>query len=211
MKLLIAKHKIHWSDKFFVISAVTGFIFFIGSLFLNYGAIKYASLVAGNSTSDILLDNLPVINTDIIFSEGALLFIIFVVVLLVFKPKIIPFTLKSIALFICIRAVFVTMTHLGPVPDSIVTNLDNFRYISLGTDLFFSGHTGLPFLMALLFWKNKHLRLIFLFCSVMAAAAVIFGHLHYTIDVFSAFFITYGIYHISQKAFPKDYKLFHGI
>ncbi|MEI8008107.1 MAG: hypothetical protein WCI00_01305 [bacterium] len=35
-------------------------------------------------------------------------------------PEQIPYILKSIALFIAIRAVFVTLTHLGPYPDSIL-------------------------------------------------------------------------------------------
>jgi len=212
MKSLINRHKIAWSDKFFTLSAIIGFSLFTSSLFVNYGAIKYAAFKAGNSVPDILLENLPVVNTDIIFSEGAILFVIFIAILLVLEPKTIPFTLKSVALFIFIRSVFVVMTHLGPIPDRIISDLDIFRYISSGADLFFSGHTGLPFLMALLFWDNKYLRLVFIIFSIVAAIAVILGHLHYTIDVFSAFFITYGIYHIAQKAFTKDYKLFaHGV
>lgn len=195
-------------NKSFIISTILGLVLFAGSLVANYGAMKYATRVEGIASTDILLDNLPIINTDIVFSEGALVFVIFVALLLILKPKIIPFTLKSLALFILIRSAFVIMTHLGPSPDRIITDLDNFRYISSGADLFFSGHTGAPFLMALLFWQEKYLRWIFLFCSFVAASAVILGHLHYTIDVFSAFFITYGIYHLAPKFFPKDYKFF---
>jgi len=62
--------------------------------------------------------------------------------------------------------------------------------------------------MALLFWENKYLKLFFIACSITAAIAVILGHLHYTIDVFSAFFITYGVYYLSRRFFQKDYKLF---
>lgn len=212
MKSLNAKHKMLWSDKSFTLSAIIGLLLFTSSLFINYSAIKYAALKAGNSVTDILLENLPVVNTDIIFSEGALLFVIVIAILLVLEPKTIPFTLKSVALFIFTRSVFVSMTHLGPIPDRIIIDLDSFRYISSGADLFFSGHTGLPFLMALLFWDNKYLRLVFIIFSIVAATAVILGHLHYTIDVFSAFFITYGIYHLARKAFTKDCKLFsHGV
>ncbi len=208
MNSLFAKHKSLWLDKSFVILAMIGILLFAGSLFVNYGALKYANAEIGNTTTDILLDNLPIVNTDIIFSEGAVLFVVFIAFLMILEPKAIPFTFKSIALFICIRSLFVIMTHLGPVPGHITTDLDSYTYISSGADLFFSGHTGLPFLMALLFWKNRYLKLTFLFCSILAAVAVILGHLHYTIDVFSAFFITYGIYHIARKIFPKDYKIF---
>jgi len=208
IKSLIAKHRPYWQDRSFVLSTLASLIFFIISLFANYGAVRYATLKAGSATTDILLQLLPVINTDIIFSEGALIFVIFVIILLVMEPKTIPFTLKSIALFIIIRSLFVSMTHIAPYPDHITSDLDAIRYLSSGADLFFSGHTGLPFLMALLFWKQKHLRWFFLISSVVAAASVILGHLHYTIDVFSAFFITYGIYHISQKFFLNDLALF---
>jgi hypothetical protein len=182
--------------------------FFFASLVANYNAIKYATREAGKVSTDILLKNLPVINTDIIFSEGALLFVIFITFLLIIKPKTIPFTLKSLALFIFIRSAFVIMTHLGPIPERITTDLGNLRYISSGADLFFSGHTGVPFLMALLFWEDQRLRILFLCCSVIGAIAVILGHLHYTIDVFSAFFITHGIYYMARKFFPKDLEIF---
>ena len=62
--------------------------------------------------------------------------------------------------------------------------------------------------MALLFWPNKLLRYFFLACSVFFAIAVLLGHVHYTIDVASAFFITYGVYKIACYLFPRDYALF---
>ncbi|MFH0776168.1 MAG: phosphatase PAP2-related protein [Patescibacteria group bacterium] len=212
LKSFAAKHRTLWSDKFFIITAIIGVFFFALSLFVNYGAVKYTNIEAGNPTTDILLDNLPLVNTDFIFSEGALLFVIFVTILLILEPKTIPFTLKSVALFICIRSLFVIMTHLSPFPDHIIPDLDSLGYFSSGADLFFSGHVGMPFLLALLYWQQKNLRRLFLLSSLTAAVAVILGHLHYTIDVFSAFFITYGIYHIAQIVFPKDYQIFtHGL
>ena len=202
------KHRESWSDRIFLFSTALSSVFFIISMFINYLAVTYSLEEAGNSTTDILLQHLPVVNTDIIFSQGALLFVFFILILFVLEPKIISFTLKSIALFICVRSVFVIMTHLGPPIGHISTHLVDMGYVSQGADLFFSGHTGIPFLMSLLFWDNKFLRYLFLFCSVLAGAAVILGHLHYTIDVFSAYFITHGIYLIALKIFPKDHKLF---
>ena len=77
-----------------------------------------------------------------------------------------------------------------------------------GNDLFFSGHTGLPFLLALIFWENKKLRFLFLGFSVLFAVVVLLGHLHYSIDVFAAYFITYTIFHICKFLFKKDWQLF---
>ncbi|MEK7195150.1 MAG: phosphatase PAP2-related protein [Patescibacteria group bacterium] len=215
MEPIVNKHKLHWSDKKFFISVATGLFFLTLSLFVNYWAGTYATRTASNAVTDILLDNLPVINTDFIFSNGAIIFVLFMVILVASEPKRIPFILKSTALFVLIRSVFVTMTHIGPSPEQIILRADSddvIRYVAFGGDLFFSGHTGLPFLMALMFWGNRKLRFAFLFASVVAGVGVILGHLHYTIDVFAAFFITYGIFHIARRFFKKDYKTFiHGL
>jgi membrane-associated phospholipid phosphatase len=80
-------------------------------------------------------------------------------------------------------------------------------YLTSGNDMFFSSHTGLPFLMSLIFWGNYRLRIFFILASMILAASVLLGHLHYSIDVFAAYFITYTIFHIAQKFFKQDYEL----
>ena len=50
-------------------------------------------------------------------------------------------------------------------------------------------------------------RTISLVASLVFGTAVLLGHLHYSIDVFSAFFITYAIFHLAIWLFPKDYGL----
>jgi hypothetical protein len=76
-----------------------------------------------------------------------------------------------------------------------------------GNDLFFSGHTGYPFLLALIFWNIPVLRYFFFLCSIAGGVVVLLGHLHYSIDVFSAFFIAYGVFEIAKKIFNKEYNL----
>lgn len=213
MNPVINKYKSYWLNKDFIFSIITGLSFLVISLSINYIAGTYAAFNASNSVGDILLDNLSVVNVDFIFNGGALLFILFITVLLFYDPKRMPFMLKCTALFVIIRSIFVMMTHLAPSPDQIAINpRDLISMFTSSNTLFFSGHTGLPFLFALAFWDNKNLRLFFLFASLIAAASVILGHLHYSIDVFAAFFITYGVFHIAQKWFAKDYRLFlHGL
>ncbi|MEI8091030.1 MAG: phosphatase PAP2-related protein [bacterium] len=76
--------------------------------------------------------------------------------------------------------------------------------MNFGADLFFSGHTGLPFLFALIFWNNKWMRYLFVLTAIYFGAIVLLGHLHYSIDVLSAFFITYTIRHINEFLWKKD-------
>lgn len=208
MKRIIEKHKFHWSKKSFTWSAVLGFALLAVSLFINYYANIYTTSHASNAVTDIILDNIPVYNVDFIFLEGFAMFWVFVALLLVFSPQKTPFVVKSIAIFILIRSIFITLTHLGlPSDHSILEDSDTLYYTTSGNDMFFSSHTGLPFLMSLVFWSNKKLRYIFIFASLFFGTSVLLGHLHYSIDVFAAFFITYGIFHISREMFKKDYRM----
>jgi PAP2 superfamily C-terminal len=199
------------SHKKFYLQLLTGILFMAFSLFFNYYAQAYTASHPSNFVSDIILDNLPSKNVDAVFLEGMLIFIAFVTVLCLHKPGRIPFVLKASALFIFIRAIFITLTHLAPPLHSMVVIPASFweRLLSgSGDDLFFSGHTGFPYLMALIFWDNKFLRWLFLAASVFFGGAVLLGHLHYSIDVFSAFFITYGVFNIAKRLFKKDFEFF---
>jgi membrane-associated phospholipid phosphatase len=80
--------------------------------------------------------------------------------------------------------------------------------LTFGGDLFFSGHTGLPFLMALIFWNHPRLRYTFIAASLIFGTSAILGHYHYSIDVFAAYFITYSIFHIARTMFRSDLRLF---
>ena len=75
-------------------------------------------------------------------------------------------------------------------------------------NFFYSGHTAFPFLLALIFWDNKYLRYLFLFLTVFFGASVLLAHVHYSIDVFAAPFIVYGMFIITTRLFPHDYALF---
>jgi hypothetical protein len=207
----LAGHRSWCRDAGFRSSVLQGALLLMGSLVVNYLAGTYASLHAGHAVRDILLDRMPTLPVDFIFIDGALVFWAFVLAVLLSLPRAIPFVLKTLALFIVIRSFFVILTHIGPPADPAV--LDPSRIMSdltFAGDLFFSGHTGFPFLLALTFWESRMLRQIFLASSVVFALAVLFGHLHYSIDVFAAFFITDSIFRIAQRMFAHDYAMLAG-
>jgi hypothetical protein len=209
MSKLVEKHRLLWSQKSFLLGVALGLALLVLGTVATYYANSYTTTHASNYVTDIILDNIPVVKIDFVFSEGATIFVIFLIALAALEPRRIPFMLKSIAIFMITRSIFMTLTHLAPPPyQSYIDPTDLIRKISSGDDLFFSGHTGMPFLLALSFWDNKWLRYIFIAMTVIGGAAVLLGHLHYSIDVFSALFITYGIFVIAKKIFARDYLLF---
>lgn len=193
------------------LSVLFSILTFLASVVVSFFAIRFATERASNSVTDLILSNVPAVDLDGTFVFGTLFLIIFVFLVLFAHPKRIPFALHALALFYLIRAAFLTMTHIGPFPDIVPADdwgalVGTFLFNS---DLFFSGHTGAPFMLALVFWREKHFRYIFLAWSVFMATIVLLGHYHYTIDVASAFFITYTIYKIAEWLFPKDRALYY--
>lgn len=208
MKKLIHTYKHHFSDRGFLISIGLAFVFLMVSLFINFYAGIYATKSASNSVTDVILSNVRVFDIDDIFVYGSLALWIFVGFLGLIEPKRFPFTIKSLALFVLIRSVFISLTHIGPFPTSVAITSDILKNFTFGADLFFSGHTGSPFLMALIFWDDIYLRFIFIASAIIFGVVVLMGHLHYSIDVLSAFFITYAIYRIAEIVFKNDKKIF---
>jgi hypothetical protein len=199
-----------FKNKQFLFSLISSTCLLIASLCIHFYAGTYATERASNSVTDIVLSNTPVFDFDGIFIYGSILFWFFIGALLLRDPKRIPFVFKSIAIFVLIRSVFITLTHIGPFPDQAILPPDNLiRYITFGGDLFFSGYTGLPFLMALVFWKQKYIRVLCIASAIFFGIVVLLAHLHYSIDVLSAFFITYTIYSIAEFLFKRDRRLFY--
>ncbi|MFA6273420.1 MAG: phosphatase PAP2-related protein [Candidatus Paceibacterota bacterium] len=195
-------------DREFLFSVGLGVAFLLVSFVINYFAGIYATERASGSVTDIILSNIPIFDVDEIFIYGPFVFWIFIVGLIFAKPQRIPFVLKSVALFVIIRSVFVTLTHIGPFPDLAPLDSNLLKYFTSANDLFFSGHTGLPFLMALIFHQNRRLLVLFTVTAIFFGVVVLLAHLHYSIDVLAAFFITYTIYHLASWFFKKDKKMF---
>jgi len=196
----------------FRVSVVLSVVFFLFSVIVSFFAIGYATQSASNSVADIVLSNIPAFDIDGYFVWGTMLLVATIVIVLAVNPKRIPFTLNSLSVFYLIRSGFTVLTHLGPFP----TQSDNTYNLGIivgrfftGNDFFFSAHTGMPFLLALIFWRDKSLRIMFLCWSVFLGVIVLLGHLHYSIDVAAAFFITYTIFCIVEWLFPRDRELFY--
>lgn len=168
-------------------------------------SIHFATEAASNPVSDIILSNIPVFDVDGLFVYGLLLFLGYIMFLCIRYPRRIPFMLNALSLFVIIRSVFVILTHVGPFLPHVQSDFSpTLTRLFFGSDLFFSGHTGAPFLFALMYWHERVKRWVFLVWSGAFAVIVLLGHLHYSIDVAAAYFITYSIYHLALHFFPRS-------
>jgi hypothetical protein len=209
MKSFSEKYKPYLHNRKFLESSGLAILFLAASTTISYFAGVYATVRASDPVTDIILSNIRVYDVDGIFIYGPLFLIVIIGWLCLSEPRRFPFMIKSLALFIVIRSVFVTLTHIAPfLPHVYVDAPPILGLYTSGSDLFFSGHTGIPFLMALIFWQHKVWRTAFIAISVFFGIIVLMGHLHYSIDVMSAFFITYSIFHIAEKFFGKEQKIF---
>lgn len=190
-------------------SLLEAILLFIVSVYITHVASRFAEVNASNHVEDIVLSNTPVYDFELLFVHGAIMLTLFVAALCFRFRETAPFLLKAVSLFIIVRALFVSMTHIGPYPSKLDLESRLLDFITSGNDLFFSGHTGLPFLIALIFWNHFYVRVLFLVSSVLFGVVVLLSHLHYTIDVAAAFFITYSIFHIATKLFKRDYEYFN--
>jgi len=206
-------YKDHFSDKEFLISFFGGILLLTVSLVAQFFIIDYVNSLSTTPVTDIILSNIRVYDVGGIFVYGSIILTVLGVFLGLRRLNFMPFAMKSLALFTLIRAIFVTLTHISPFPTHAVIDLPFFLNnealsgIFTGNDLFFSGHTGLPFLLALIFWEHKTERTIFLSFSILFAIVVLLGHIHYSIDVLSAYFITFSIFQICKILFKKEWGL----
>lgn len=206
---LMQKYRALWAQHSFRNSLGLSIFALIAGLTVNNFAIRFATEKMSNPVTDIVLSNTPALPVNNLFIYGTFLAIGVSMIVAAYHPREIPFALNATALFYIIRSVFVSLTHSAPFTPLVADDFGaTINHAFFGGDLFFSGHTGLPFLGALMFWHIPWLRYFYLAVSIFFGAVVLLGHIHYSIDVASAFFITYGIYHIAVWLFPKSYAWF---
>ncbi len=211
MSSLVLRYKACFKNRKFVWSFVLGLVFIAIGISASVYAIAYATSRASNSVTDLILSNIPVFNVDDAFVYGPVIFWAIAIIYTFWDPKRLPFTLKSLAVFLVIRSAFVSLTHISPFPTHVPIDTTGLLSVFMtGKDQFFSGHTGLPFMIAMIYWHDKWMRNFCLAASFFFGVVVLLGHLHYSIDVFAAFFITYTIFHITLAMFHKDRSTFLG-
>lgn len=191
------------SNKYYFLSLIGGILFFIFGLYLNnISSVYNDSSGAYVSVGDFILNRISTYNLEFFYSWGMYITITLIVVFSIFfKPVKGPFIFKTFGLLYIVRAFFILLTHVGPpvgffydqsIPGEMVASKFLFR-----NDLFFSGHVAVPFIAFLLF-KGVKVRWLFFVISILMTITVLFMHIHYSIDVFAAYFIAHSVYVFSD-------------
>jgi hypothetical protein len=181
---------------------ILSLIFLCVAITLYSAAGSYAQRKNTVKVPDMILDNIPTVDLDFIFIYGfTAIILIFFAYPLFFKVDKLHVAISQFSLLILIRSFFVTLTHLSLPANALVFDTPNFfALLDFKNALFFSGHTAVPFLGFLLF-KAKKIKALFLISTIVLATTVLLMHVHYSIDVFAALFITYGSFKIGNWLF----------
>jgi len=176
---------------------------FVIATFIDYLSGVYVTSAETAHVPDLILDHIGPIDVGFLFIWGYIAFFSLLFLYPIFlHVRTLHIVISQFSLLIMLRAVFVLLTHLQTPPDAIIVDFPwKFQVLSFQNDMFFSGHTAIPFLGFLLF--KKTIRYFFLFGSILMGTVVLLIHVHYSIDVFGAFFITYGSYKIGNLFIRK--------
>jgi hypothetical protein len=194
------------------LSLVWGIFLFVIAVGIQTLADRYVGFVQSLAVPDLILDHIPSLHIGEFIIQSVLWLTVFTIVLAILKPKYVSFGLKTLALFLVTRAILISLTHLGTSPQQLVFNPNSFGYgiynilYNSNNDFFFSAHTGVPVIFALIFWEEKKYRYFYITMSILFGGSVLLAHMHYSIDVFAAPFISYGIFQTAKRWFKNDYK-----
>lgn len=191
-----------WADTAFIARFLKAFSIALAAVIVNYYAVRYATAHAGPALDDIFFDILPFVDVSHIHGVLAMYVSYGMLLFALLRTRAVVFFLSTVATLVFVRSFFVILTHLGIPADATPV----VSFYTQGGDLFFSGHTALPFLAALVFWHLRPARYLLLGMTVLMGAEVLLGRLHYSIDVFAAPFIAYGVFRFCAWAFPEEYR-----
>ncbi len=182
----------------FVITAIVlGIVLYALSSFLSYVETRPGAVL-----------NDPVLNlfspVDLTWFVFVILYgaLIFAVIYFIKNPVLLLKAMTAYAIMVIFRIIAMYLLPLDP-PAKMIALQDPFveffgEGVTLTRDLFFSGHTAIMFIFFLIAEK-KPIKLFFLIGTIIIAALVLVQHVHYSVDVFVAFFVSYCSYVISNK------------
>lgn len=211
------RYKIVFGQKYFPISALISAGILLFGYLVNFYASAFNDTFVYPSVGDSILDKIPTYNLEFLYVWGVYALIsVALVYAFLFLPQRGLFIMKTYGILLLVRGIFILLTNYGPpagffYADGIVPGNYIMERFLFKNDLFFSGHVAIPFMASLLFrGANKFIEVFLLIGSFVMAITVLLMHVHYSIDVFAAYFITYGVYAVSNEVFGMINEKFLG-
>jgi len=179
------------------LETILSFLFLVATLFLLANFLNYVETRNGIVLPDPLLRLFPPVDLTWL-TFGIIYFsLLMTIFLLAKKPESILLTIQTYVLIIVVRMVMMYVVPFNPPKNMLVLNDPFVQFFGTGQmltkDLFFSGHTAIMFLFFLVA-ESKKIKKILISLTIIVAASVLIQHVHYTVDVLVAPFVTYGCY-----------------
>jgi len=196
------RERLHeWSVELLAHKGLVAFslVCFIVALGFDYVCGMYVHTMKGVKVPDLLLDLFNPIDLSFLFIYGYVSLISSMFLYpLIFRVRMLHVVAFQFSLLLIIRSVLMIFTHLETPAGAITVSYPwFFRGLYFENDMFFSGHTAMTFLGFYLFRRSR-LRYVFLVGSIVMGTVVLAMHVHYSIDVLAAFFMTYASYRIGN-------------
>jgi hypothetical protein len=201
----LSEWKVILKSKKQLVLLITGLVVLLITFALNFFTSTWVDTIATNSVGDLLLDVIPVFEINFLFFWAVLIFWLVAVAYHFYKPKQLAFILWGMAAFVVLRCFFISLTHIGP-PESAINIPESLSWFNFSSDMFFSGHVGGPFFVALLV-RNRLVKRVIIGYSIIMMVIVLMAHGHYSIDLFAAFFIAHSLSVLVKKTEKHFYSV----
>lgn len=150
--------------------------------------------------SDLILDNLPVVNLSLVYDVFCLVIFAIIFIYIVDKNDYnrLPYILLLSGLFYIVRGIFIVLTPFGNPPNFTGSDqlFNGFSKFDIG--VYPSGHVGNSFLLLLLV-NDRIYRNILYVCLAIIIISLFLAHGHYSIDILSGLFFAYAIRSFGDK------------
>lgn len=170
----------------------------------DYWCGAYVTNRPGVKVPDLILDRLPTIDLSFLFTYGYIALIVGMFLFPMFRRiGMLHAVVIQFSLLLTLRSLFMIFMDVSTPAESISVHFPGFfgRFY-FENDMFFSGHTAMPFLGFYLF-RHDRLRYVYLVGSIVMGISALAMHVHYSIDVLAAFFMTYGSYRIGHTVLRR--------